>query len=499
MTHSLPPFSPGILRQIIPRSLMSRLFWGIFAVAALSVLLLWYWLGSQIFVTLDLEASERLKRFASVLADDLTQIEYQDSYSMQRKIDVIESFWKLEKSTGWIQNLYWLDMSELGLGFIASFTLTQTRINGLLPPDVHDVEYLVYEHINELDSGQTVTPDPFSGPDTRRYKILLHPLFDSFGMLDSIIGVEADMEYLNLLVKLRKQLWQTIVVALTLSLILAFVMARSIAKRFTIITEALRRIETGEVPAAASLGIIEFDRLYASLAELARDLQDKNRKIKEAFVTRIDELAFIGGAVAHEVRNPLSALEMHVGLLRRQLGVTDSTVENAFVEINEQMRHLKVLVDNFLRYSRKISPQIEEVQLKSALTKILEAKKQVMGHFEYRLAVPHDLIVAFDGTLLQQLIENLVNNSYEACEEELLLELSAASSPRYWQLKFKDNGPGIVEDMQRDMFTPFKTSKVDGSGFGLALIKKFVEAHGGKISYNSAANGAEFIIEVPHS
>lgn len=495
----MTPSSPDILRQAMPRSLMGRLFWGVFAVAAFSVLLLWYWLGSQIFATLDLEASERLKRFASVLADDLAQIEYHDSYSMQRKIDVIESFWKLEKSAGWIQNLYWLDMSELGLGFIASFTLTQDRPNGLLPPDIHDVEYLIYEHINELDSGQTVTPDPFAAPDTRRYKILLHPLFDSFGMLDSIIGVEADMEYLSLLVKLRQQLWQTIMVALTLSLILAFIMARSIAKRFTIITEALSHIESGEVPAAASLGIIEFDRLYASLADLARDLEDKNSKIKEAFMTRIDELAFIGGAVAHEVRNPLSALEMHVGLLRRQLGVIDSTAENAFEEINEQMRHLKVLVDNFLRYSRKISPQIEEVRLRSALGKILEAKKQVMGHFEFILAVPNDLVIAFDATLLQQIIENFVNNSYEACEEGLVIEISATSSPKYWQLAFKDNGPGIGEDIQGDLFTPFKTSKANGSGFGLALIKKFVEAHGGKISYNMASNGAEFIIEVPHS
>jgi len=96
-------------------------------------------------------------------------------------------------------------------------------------------------------------------------------------------------------------------------------------------------------------------------------------------------------------------------------------------------------------------------------------------------------------------IENLVNNSFRAAaEKQLHLTLKASSDGSFLRLEVADNGPGVAAAIAEQLFTPFVSGSADGNGFGLAISRKLVEAHGGEIYHEkNPDSGAVFVIEVP--
>lgn len=487
-----------LLQRIAPKSLSGRLFWGVSAASLLSVLAIWSWLNTRIYDTLDQEAAGRLRRIAGILMVEFGRTEPGDQIARHKA--ALQNFWQLEKSDGLLQNLYWLDISGAAPVFVASYSLQQNAEAPMQPPVAEDIEDLVYNYINELDRGELVFPDPYSYGVSRRFKIVLCPVFDANGLLESVVGIEADMEYLKLIGEFRSILAEGIVVAILLSLAVSLLLARNLSLKIATLGRCVGRIAEGARPESIKLSIIELDELYQAFCRMADDLEKQKAHVQQVFVRKLDELAFTGGAIAHEIRNPLSAIEMHFGLLKRSLLKSGENVASAPIsEIDQQLLHLRRLLASFLDYSRKVRPQIEKVNIVRFIERVVSMRRQVLGEFKLVIKAAADLEGHFDVTMMQQVIENLVNNSFRAVGgSNLEITVSAAVDGRILRIEVGDNGPGISAAANVKLFTPFATGNADGSGFGLALSRKLVEAHGGEIYYNAGSSGgAVFVIEVP--
>ncbi|HQB84005.1 MAG TPA: HAMP domain-containing sensor histidine kinase, partial [Candidatus Rifleibacterium sp.] len=263
------------------------------------------------------------------------------------------------------------------------------------------------------------------------------------------------------------------------------------------------RLSVGEKPEEIRLSIRELDDLYQAFIKMAADLEQQKAHVQKVFSRKLDELAFTGGAIAHEIRNPLSAIEMHFGLLKREIARAGAATGEtpAIQEIEQQLGHLRRLLTSFLDYSRKVRPQREKVVLHDFLQRILESRRQVLGDFVFTLEISENLTGFFDPAMLQQVIENLVNNAFQAAAEGgLHLTVRAVTDGSLLRLQVADNGPGVPAAIAEQLFTPFVSGSAGGNGFGLAISRKLVEAHGGEIYHEkNTDSGAVFVIEVPQA
>ena len=482
----------------MPASLFGRLFLSVLMVAVLVVSLVWGWFYQRFYQALDREADQRLRRIAESLSTSISEAEDDDD----RHDRAMQSFWQLEKTGGLLQNLYLLDMYAEPPVFIASYSLPGKRSTQMQPPTPEEAEELVFDYINKLDRGEMVFPDPYAYGVSRRFKIVLCPILDDIGMLESVIGIEADMEYLNLVGDFRRLLAETMLGAMFLSLLIAWLLARSFSGKIAQLNKSLEAVEREQCPEHQPLGVNELDLLSLGIEKLAREIERQRQQVQRLYEQKLDELAFTGGAIAHEIRNPLSAIEMHFGLLKRQLaGLSGSHAEaaaTALGEISEQLAHLRTLIENYLAYSRKVQPKSQPVELKEFFNRLLASRLAVLPAFSCEIDYGGLQQAWFDATLMQQVFENLINNSVQAAVgEPVAIKIALEMQGSQLNIRFADNGPGIALDLRDKLFTPFMSGREGGNGFGLALIRKLVEAHGGEISYIGGENdGAVFLIEV---
>lgn len=490
----------SFFRRLKPATLAARIFWGVAAASLISAVAIWGWLYTRFYESLDREASLRMKQTAESLLFEVRRVQSaENDHALRRAL--IGHFWGLEASAGMIQNLYWLDLSGPRPSFIASFSNSSVGASSMLPPTSEEAEDLIYDFINDLDRGAMVFPDPYSLGEERRFKIVLCPVLDANGLLESVIGIESDMEYLRLAYDFRRLLAEGIGLAVIVSLLVSLLLARNVSAKIGVFRDGVIRISAGKQPEELRLSIRELDDLYQAFIRMAADLEQQKTHVQKVFSRKLDELAFTGGAIAHEIRNPLSAIEMHFGLLKREIArVGAATGESpAIQEIEQQLGHLRRLLTSFLDYSRKVRPQCEKVGLSEFFQRILDGRRQVLGDFAFTLEIPESLTGIFDPSMLQQVIENLVNNAFQAAAEgNLHLTLRAVTDGSLLRLKVADNGPGVPAAIAEQLFTPFVSGSAGGNGFGLAISRKLVEAHGGEIYHEkNPDSGAVFIIEVP--
>jgi signal transduction histidine kinase len=138
------------------------------------------------------------------------------------------------------------------------------------------------------------------------------------------------------------------------------------------------------------------------------------------------------------------------------------------------------------------------VDLAAFFDRVIASRQAVLAEFNCQVDLKNAKQAWFDPTLMQQVFENLINNSVQAASAEpVRISIEVEQHSSLLKIRFADNGPGIAADLRNRLFTPFVTGRNDGSGFGLALIKKLVEAHSGEIRYiDDKTAGAVFLIEV---
>ncbi|RMD74059.1 MAG: GHKL domain-containing protein [Lentisphaerae bacterium] len=233
---------------------------------------------------------------------------------------------------------------------------------------------------------------------------------------------------------------------------------------------------------------------------VCRDVTDyRALRLRVEREDRLRSLGQVAANVAHEIRNPLQAIEGFLILLRRDLEGETGPI-GQIERILEATRRLNSVVSNLLGFARdlRITPQRLAVQglMQDVLAQIQMRANAMQVHVELECGPPHSAC-AIDGILMRQVLLNLVHNAIEACSghANARITLSWEETDTEVILRVRDNGPGMNKITQQRIFEPFFTSKSGGIGLGLALCRRIVDAHAGQLTVDSReGEGACFSI-----
>ena len=219
--------------------------------------------------------------------------------------------------------------------------------------------------------------------------------------------------------------------------------------------------------------------------------------------------AEVARRLAHEVKNPLTPIQLAAERLRRRFigrlpPEETELLDRATHTIIAQVEALKAMVNSFGDYSRPPQIDARPLSLHALIGEVLDLYENDQRIQLTRRFVPGDPILRADAGRLRQLLHNLLKNSLEAIGDarKPLIEVSTrdvSENGESWiEFAVADNGPGLPEGFGERWFEPYTTSKSKGTGLGLAVAKKIAEEHGGSIrAENRRGGGAVFTVRLP--
>ena len=242
--------------------------------------------------------------------------------------------------------------------------------------------------------------------------------------------------------------------------------------------------------------------LQDEVHRLREELASKNAQLERS--RRLSALGEMAAGIAHEVRNPLAAIQLYAGMviddLKRGDARPDIALENTR-KIASAVRGLNAIVVDVLSFAREIEPEPAILTVIDLIERAIDAHRPAIdaANVTVRLPACADLTVHADATLLHQALLNLVRNAVDAMTavngtRELIFEAEAEDDAL--SIVVRDTGPGIDEKQIDRIFNPFFTTRNTGTGLGLAIVHRIVDAHGGAISVRND-HGAVFTLRMP--
>jgi len=235
----------------------------------------------------------------------------------------------------------------------------------------------------------------------------------------------------------------------------------------------------------------ETDRLLQLLfpglaALIAGFLIDRERKHREQ-MERDRHLAAIGkvsAAIVHDLKNPLISI---LGFAKR-IHAGKGNIDMASQAIIGSAQNMQRIVHDVLDFSKPVQLQLKEENIKDVISRTSDAcriKAEKKGAVLISDLPPEPINILIDAFLLERALTNLINNAIEATSTGQKVIISAASGKKHIVIKVKDYGSGMDKETLDNIFIPFYTKKRTGTGLGMPIAKKIIDAHNGRLIINS--------------
>ncbi len=241
---------------------------------------------------------------------------------------------------------------------------------------------------------------------------------------------------------------------------------------------------------------------------IARDVSEQHALTDK--LVQADKLVLLGqlsAGVAHEIRNPLAAVNLNLQILRRN--IKEDMPEYDYVSTALQgVERISRIVEVTLNFSRPTMPDIQSLSINSLIPNTLELVTSVLKRKDITVELSLDdnlPQVAADSKQLQQVFINLITNSADAIKAKgsIVIKSYTETSGKhgdgeYAVVSICDNGMGIPPEDLSKIFNPFFTRKADGTGLGLPITQRILHQHGGIIDVESSfGNGTTFYVKLP--
>jgi signal transduction histidine kinase len=237
-----------------------------------------------------------------------------------------------------------------------------------------------------------------------------------------------------------------------------------------------------------------------------REVASMERQMRTA--ERLSALGTLAAAMAHEIRNPLEALDLNLALLDHSLEALKPAAQDGqksvkYVKILEQeISRLAAIVDNFLSFARPSNSPMEKIHLDGMLRQIVDllANQAQSKKVTLDLLTRGNPIVLGSEDQLKQVFLNLVINSLDAMPQggSLCIRAEAPSKQNLAVVQIRDTGVGITSDQIQKLFDPFFTTRPKGTGLGLTIVHRIIQEHHGQIRVTSVpGEGSTFTVELP--
>ena len=287
-----------------------------------------------------------------------------------------------------------------------------------------------------------------------------------------------------------------------LSLLFGAVVARRITDPLRELADGARAVASGRLDAAVAVRTRdEVGELAATFNGMTRDLATAREELVRA--ERVAAWREIAQRIAHEIKNPLTPIQMAIETLQRAHKKGAPQFEALFGEsaqtILDEVARLKRIVAEFSSFARMPQPTLAPVDISEVVDGALALYKG--GTTPLTLSLSRGLPPALaDKEQLTQVVINLVENARDAVAGGGDIRVSTRLADGRVELEVADGGPGLSDEARAKLFTPYFTTKARGTGLGLAIVHRIVSDHGGEIRVGSAPGaGAVFTVALPRA
>jgi two-component system sensor histidine kinase HydH len=251
---------------------------------------------------------------------------------------------------------------------------------------------------------------------------------------------------------------------------------------------------------AAAILVLSVVAIYAYGVRMKIAIVSERAELSQQGL--VAERGLTAAVLAHEIRNPLAALRFQLHSLRKNALEADR-VQNTADTIDAELSRIQQLVTDYLEHEKARSMRVQPVDLEQSARSLVKLLDELFNQTRTELKViPAEsrVIVTCDPHALRQVLINLALNAQQAMREGGVVTLKISRDPAepFGIIDVADTGPGIPPDLLDRLFKPFQTTKEEGHGIGLALVKRFVDNFGGSITVDSEpGKGTTFHLRLP--
>ncbi|MEZ4705046.1 MAG: HAMP domain-containing sensor histidine kinase [Bdellovibrionota bacterium] len=437
-----------------------------------------YWLGQQ---TIERELGDRLTLATKYIVNNvkpfqLSALEIHDRGSQTYQRLYERTFFLLENQE--IKRVYVLS-SSFDVLFDSD---TQSPLGQVFAKTIL--------HKNELQQalkGKSSSSVLFKKNNNEFYKSAFSPIFQDDKVV-GIVGIDGSARFFQNLDGFLQNAILITLFCLGLITLLSFFLSKRILTPVAHLVRGAQDIGEGEFEKSLTIND------GSELGFLAFVLDEMRKKILE----RDQNMKLMLRGIAHEIRNPLGGIELFAGILAEH--VQHEKELNAVKKIQNEIQNLKKTVDDFTNFAKDPILEFKEVVLSDFFDEIrdLFSKELCTQAIKFRLEIEDIERALFDPIQMQRVFLNLVTNSIQAMPKGGKISIHVKKMEQDLVMVVEDNGQGIEPDHMKELFQPFHTTKADGNGLGLALVKKIILSHGGQIEISSSpGEGTQITITLP--
>ena len=224
--------------------------------------------------------------------------------------------------------------------------------------------------------------------------------------------------------------------------------------------------------------------------DLEKRVEDRTRQLKTATneLVKAERLAAIGqmaSIISHEIRNPLAVISNATRLIKTLVKPTDQKLNKQFNIIEDEIRQANSIISEVLGYARTRDMIFTTVEVNSYLRELV-LSYPVPSHISVQENLDQESArIKVDAEEIKQALRNLIANAIEAMPTGGTLTVGSQVGKRLVCIYIQDTGAGISEEVRKEMFSPFFTTKARGTGLGLAVVRKAIARHKGKLFIKS--------------
>ncbi len=301
---------------------------------------------------------------------------------------------------------------------------------------------------------------------------------------------------------LRKRALLTVTLTLFIVIFIALNSSKHLSHPLLKLVEVSRKIAKGQhTERLVPFGESEVQEGSEAFNKMLDELAASHQRM-----VRVSSLAAVGemsSSIVHEIRNPLSSVKLNFQALHNKFKKNSDYSDLAETSLKQLSRIDKMLSD-LLNYGKPIDLKPSSLIFGNFLKEVLEIVRGAMEEKKIKVEIQDGLnnkpLIA-DPEQIRRALTNLLTNAIQASPLEGKIIISADISPKEPDkiiISIRDNGPGIPDHIKEKLFRPFFTTRKDGTGLGLANVKKIVDFHGGNVTAeNGEEKGAIFTIVLP--
>lgn len=338
----------------------------------------------------------------------------------------------------------------------------------------------------------------FLGEDGNYYKSGYAPIIVGQEVV-AAVGVDASAAFLQILKKFRQNVLTFGFICIFISVAIGFIMSKTITNPIHKLVSATEKIGLGDLNTKIKIDSNdEIGFLASSMDQMRKNINKRDAQMKLMLAN-----------VAHEIRNPLSGIELFAGILAEELdngenqkdeNTSTNSARSHLEKITNEVRKLNQIITEFLDFARSKQPEktlvsLDELIQSAYFILALEFEK---ANISFISNVDSHLKINVDPEQFKRVFINLFKNSLQAIRNSDITngKVSVQSNKKDGQVEIivHDNGPGISKSDTKRLFEPFFTTKEKGAGLGLAIVKKVLTDHGATIDFQSIEGKSTTII-----